>query len=702
MPNQKDGKIMKRFLTFVLTAAMLLSASVTVFAEDATELALTAGSHLVLDRENGYVDKIDGTITVAQLKANFAGAVNVADKADDKLVATDDVITAGADSLKALVYGDVNRDGKIALGDAAAMLKTIAKWETAINPDAADVDKNNKVNLGDVSKILKFIAGWDDISLGNVRMVFENKALTAEYDDPTLDLSFTSMMHKVGAHQIQMYDTSERSYKMKLARNEYESCQVLLYSEERREGMTVELAPFVSEFGDATIESELEFVMYDDDLAVFTRVIGDNGKTTDPQEVYIDDMPEVLLDMADTFEVDDNHFQHFVITVKSEKDSPAGMYKSTITFRDSEGKEVKKADVYAYVWDFTLSDTPASASLFGTARTAVGSQHPDYVEHMLSMNLSSYVAPMNLLTDEGSAYMDDPRVTAFIIDGFSGPYTGDISDADTIALYQKVKSNPEWFKKGLFYYTDEPYMEGLYQVKTTYEYMANLLGIKDLSEVRNLTPFGQSWPDAEHQAQCIDAVEFIKPYINVWVPVSMAYHRWEEGGRWMPRYAYSKYGDYTDRIEEMRTRGDDIWWYVCVAPEVPYANYFNCYQGVINRLLSWQQYFNNVNGVLYYATGEYWNGISKHQFDIKNGDGTLQFPGEKWGRVGPQSSWRLLQIRDGFDDFDYMKIAEELVGRAEVMKVVTKVSSGMLKYTEDYRVLVACRDEIVKMILKAQ
>ena len=36
------------------------------------------------------------------------------------------------------------------------------------------------------------------------------------------------------------------------------------------------------------------------------------------------------------------------------------------------------------------------------------------------------------------------------------------------------------------------------------------------------------------------------------------------------------------------------------------------------------------------------------------------------------------------------------------MEVVKKVTTGMLQYTEDYRVLDACRDEIVEMILDSQ
>ena len=69
-----------------------------------------------------------------------------------------------------------------------------------------------------------------------------------------------------------------------------------------------------------------------------------------------------------------------------------------------------------------------------------------------------------------------------------------------------------------------------------------------------------------------------------------------------------------------------------------------------------------------------------------------------WGIKGGIS----VQVRDGFDDFDYLRMAEELVGREEVMKVVNKVTTGMLQFTEDYRVLEAARDEIVQLILDNQ
>ncbi len=705
---------MKKILVTTLVAAMLFTGVGAVFASDdvpvvQTGLTLADGSHLVVDKEFGYVDKIDGTITVAAVKANFASEITVAGadgsvKSNDAAVATDDVVSAGEATLKALIYGDVDRTGIINIIDASAVLKYIAKWDTDINLDAADVDKSGGVNLADVTKILKAVAKWADISLGNVRMVFENKKQTAENEDPTLQLSFTSIMNKIGANQMQ--STGDYSYKIKTARNEYESCTVLLWSDTAKEGMTAELSDFVSEYGDAVLDAKLEWVQYIPDYAVFTNVNASDFSMTEVNETaYRDDIPEVVLEMADTFELQAERLQQFIITTNAGKDTPEGMYKATLTFKDAEGKEVKKADVYAYVYDFTLPDAPHSASLFAGA----GRYNVENFEFLLDHNLSSYVLPYDITDERADAYMSDPRVTAFVIagggagpngeHGMAGIYGSlmDRSDEVTVASYNKVASNPEWFKKGLFYYTDEPYNELLFEVRDAYNYVTELLGT---TNIRNMTPFGHSYPDAEHQGKCIDSVEFIKDYINVWVPISAAYHRVAEGGTWTPRFVLSRHGEYYERVEKFRERGDTIWWYVCATPEPPYANYFTFYQGVIVRLLSWQQYFNDVDGVLYYRT--LGGAISKYQFNIGNGDGVLSYEAKTWGREGYAASWRLLQIRDGFDDFDYLRMAEELVGREKVMEVVKTVSGGMLSYTEDYKVLEAARDEIIEMILEAQ
>ena len=698
---------MKRIISILITGTMLICGIGSVFAAEQTDtadsLVLSESSHLKLDRDAGFVDMIDGTVTVAELKSNFVGTVVVAvadgtAKADDEAVATGDTVVAGDDSLMAIIYGDADGNGKVNIGDVAAALKSIAKWDVDISAYAADVDKNGKVNLADASKVLKKVAKWDDISLGNVRMVFDNTHVNAENENADMELFFTDMMNKLGRRQTE--NTGLNAFKMKMAKNETESCQALLLSDSDMEGLTAELTPFEYEFGGHSLESKLEWINYYDHN-ILTRV--------NPRNMadfwYGDYFPEIVLPMADSFELQSDMLQHLIISVTAGKDAPAGMYRAALNIKDADGKVIKTAYVYAYVWDFALPDAPYSASIFNTQWYGGKNDeysYKDYYNFMLDNNLSAYVLPYDIDTPEGQAYMSDPRVSAFVIagEGYGGIMSED--DEDTKKYFEIVQSNPEWAKKGLFYYTDEPWGPGLLNVKTTYEHLVDVLGTTE--GIRNITPLAgnDSFVDEDHQNRGIDPVAYIDPYINVWCPQSPAFHRMNEGGLWTPRRMVSLYGEFPERAEAFKAKGEEMWWYVCCSPEVPYANYFTWYQGVILRVLLWQQYFNDVDGQLYYATGAHWDRISKNQFDIYNGDGVLMFPGEFFGRTGPCASWRLYQVRDGFDDFDYLRIAEELVGREAVMKVVNKVTSGMLKFTEDYRVLDACRDEIVQMILEAQ
>jgi len=702
---------MKRILSALLASLMLLGvAPAAIFAEGETSLTLSDSSHLLLDTEKGYVDKIDGTVTVADLKAEFASAITVktgdAEKTDDKFVATDDTVSAGADSLKALIYGDVDRTGKINLSDVSGTMKHVARWNPDVNTDAADVDKSGAVNLLDASKLLKFIAGFEDISLGNVRLVFDNTKLNAPAEDKNLELFFSNLMDKT--KQEDTKNSGYNSFKIKLAKNEAEGCHFIITAKENVEGLTAELSDFVHEYGEGTIVPRMNEIGYYGNALMINVLPKQNY---DDSNFDYGNIPEVILPMSDSFEVEGGLAQHFTISVRTTKDTPAGMYKATLNIKNSAGEIVKTADVYLNVWDFTLPDAPYSASLFAGASFGNYGRKA-YYDMMLEHDISSYTLPYEITDPEADAYMSDPRVTAFVIAGGVTGDNGELgtdmyggsmneSPADTVANYNKVMSNPEWAKKGLFYYFDEPWGPHLDRIGPTYEYVTNLLGV---DEIRNMAPLGGN--DGYENEYCtnnmVDPVDYIDPYMNLWCPQSPAFHLWSEGGKWGLRKFYNKYGEFADRAKAFKEKGEEMWWYVCCSPEAPYANYFTWYQGVIVRLLSWQQFYNDVDGVLYYGIGVHWNQITKHKFEIYNGDGVLAFPGEKFGFEGPLESWRLLQIRDGIDDIDYLSMAEELVGNEAVIEVVKTVTSGMLKYTEDWQVLDAARDRIAKLILENQ
>ncbi|MBE6709018.1 MAG: DUF4091 domain-containing protein [Ruminococcaceae bacterium] len=701
---------MKKLLTLVLTGAMLLSCAVSVFADDAG-LALVEGSRLKV--ENGIVDMIDGTLTVGELKANFAGAVDVAGKADDAAVCSDDAVTAGGETAKAIIWGDASKDGKITLTDATRMLQSIAKWNVDISATAGDVDRNDKLTLADVSKLLQKLAKWDNISLGNVRWVLDNSKIKAENENAALDLFFNTNLIKTGRSDNE--NTGYNAYKVKLARNESEACQFYVAAKENFEGLTVELSDFVHEYGEGTVAAEI-LMHYYIDMTVHTNALKES-----PEEIIENDgFVDPLLPLADSFEVKADKNQGFTINVTAGKDTPAGMYKAVLTVKDSEGKAVKCANVFVEVWDFTLPDTPYSKSSFGMSGYSIyatlgaydkkwyngdnAATHAAHYEFLLQHNISAYQLPYEPTDSRADALMSDPRVTSFEICGENLRLPEDDNWNQTMANWNKVQSNPVWAEKGHFYYVDEPYMTGSTLIKHQYEYITEKLGADADFDI--IVPFFNSDVDP---GQYIDMLEFIQPYVDIFVPRSDGFHANTAGvpyGRspWTSRGIVNKKGENLDRIMKLKEDPEnELWWYVCIDPGFPYPNLFTVQQGNMNRVIWWQQFIFDTEGFLYWATQAEWDTFRKSN-NVGIGDGCLMYLGAFFGYEQnlPITSYRLIQVRDGFDDFDYLKMAEELVGREKVMEIVTKLTTDVLKVNEDPAVMEACRDAVAKLIVENQ
>ena len=701
---------MKKLLTLALTAAMLLSSAVSVFADDAG-LALAEGSHLKI--ENGIVDMIDGTLTVGELKAEFAGAVDVAGKADDALVFADDIVTAGGESAKAVIWGDASKDGKITLTDATRMLQSIAKWNVDISEFAGDVDRNGNVNLSDVAKLLQKLALWDDISLGNVRWVFENTKLKAENESSELELYFESPLVKIA--QSNTKNTGENAYKIKSARNETESCQFFVSSEKDMEGLTVELSEFEHEYGEGTLSGEM-FIHYYYKMQVITNCLIENYPSVEEDDYF----PEALLPLADSFEVKDGKNQGFTVNVAVPEDAAAGMYKATLTLRDADGCELKRANIYTYVWDITLPDTPYSKSAFGLSGFSIyaalgkydtkwysGDDNATLAAHydfLLDHNISAYQLPYSITDSRADAYMSDPRVTAFEINGENLSFPDQDNWTQVEANWEKVQSNPVWADKGYFYYVDEPQGEaGAERVKAQHEYLCEKLGTDDFKVT---IPFGNTMADLNNN---IDMIEFMLPYVDIYVPSSGGFMPNTAGnhyneGIWTPRQAYNKFGESLPRLQAIKDDPEkELWWYVCVGPQFPWPNLFTTHQGIMTRVIWWQQFMYDTDGFLYWATQADWDKVIKSKSEFPtNGDGILMYLGAFFGYEQniPVASWRLTQVRDGFDDFDYLRMAEELAGRDAVLDIVTKLTTNVTTVKEDPTLMEKLRDAVAELILE--
>lgn len=132
---------------------------------------------------------------------------------------------------------------------------------------------------------------------------------------------------------------------------------------------------------------------------------------------------------------------------------------------------------------------------------------------------------------------------------------------------------------------------------------------------------------------------------------------------WIPLTAYHD----PVTAAEARAAGAEVWWYTCIAPTRPHANWFIEYPALEARLLWWMSYRQRVDGYLYYTLNRWpgnsqplqpprlgnkvrsWNPAS---LGTANGDGCLLYPGPD----SPLTSIRLENVRDGLEDLELLRI----------------------------------------------
>ena len=155
-------------------------------------------------------------------------------------------------------------------------------------------------------------------------------------------------------------------------------------------------------------------------------------------------------------------------------------------------------------------------------------------------------------------------------------------------------------------------------------------------------------------------------------------------------------------MNALKEEGNKIWWYVCWEPGNPFCNLFVDEIGIQHRELFWQQYLYEVEGFLYWSvnswttTDDPWTvtPLSRPGGAYVYGDGCLLYPGKNVGVDGPVASLRLDCIRDGVEDFDLLKLAEEHLGREWVTAQVKKVSESVTVHTKDNSLFVSVRNAI--------
>ena len=161
---------------------------------------------------------------------------------------------------------------------------------------------------------------------------------------------------------------------------------------------------------------------------------------------------------------------------------------------------------------------------------------------------------------------------------------------------------------------------------------------------------------------------------------------------------------------ELRKKGHQVWWYTCCGPYYPYANFASLeYPFRDARLLAWMSYYNETDGFLFWHTNNWYRGTkylnddSSFQPDFRlfviggaSGDGQFLYPGKKQ----PYPSIRLANIRDGSEDYDYLKLMEKVAGKKQTLLLAEKLVPDVCNFVTDHKTILKIRDTAAKIITR--
>ena len=430
----------------------------------------------------------------------------------------------------------------------------------------------------------------------------------------------------------------------------------------------------------------------------------------------------------------------FVVEATTTADTTPGAYKATVEIYDQEsGKCIKAANLYTYVYNVTLSEETSLDTAFGLWDIV-----PNYMHHYnengdltryTDVEITKAVAEYflkNRITLTGS-------LTYFNImgaDWFKNPRVTTVRVL-TKEHFDSMKDDPILASKMFYYGQDEPgvprgwrpigYPDGTnetvydntgllsvlaiareadmlreawgwenYRLMVPFERIMNYANFNENS-VDKTTAF-PAWYDQYKVNGQKDSIDYLDEYVNVWTSVFTGATPKDlvsalDGELYMQSNQQDKlFGEFRDRMEGLQTeKGHELWNYVACQPPYtsPYQNILLFNDGTEGRTMFWTTYLLNGTGFLYWHVS-YYDVAGNTTYTMRApfsktgpGDGILVFPGSAYNQLDPIPSIRLLNMRDGIEEYQLLTMLEAAKGEAFTDELVSHIVTSTVTFTRD-------------------
>ena len=263
---------------------------------------------------------------------------------------------------------------------------------------------------------------------------------------------------------------------------------------------------------------------------------------------------------------------------------------------------------------------------------------------------------------DGSKFDDGVGVTRFDVARFSPGHPGGLDSEEILAAGALARHLDErgWWDRAYVYAIDEPVFNG---GDAAYQQIHD--------DVQALVDAEPLWEGHTLVTSSYD--ERIDGDVGIWCPVNTMLGDW-----FYPSGVHPGAEFYAERAD----LGEELWIYVCNADFPPAAGYdIDTAIGYEPRIVKWGAWYEGATGFLYWRTNFWvaddpWNVFRDPDlfgsFLARNSDGFLLYPGDHAGTEaplgspdeieldGPIVSYRLKQIRDGLEDWELFRLAEDL------------------------------------------
>ncbi|MBQ2921963.1 MAG: DUF4091 domain-containing protein [Tyzzerella sp.] len=476
-----------------------------------------------------------------------------------------------------------------------------------------------------------------------------------------------------------------------MAKNEHESAQIIITPQSDVSSFSIELSHLKSE--------DRMFYIWKDQLTVYLQKYICVSESSPDAEKYGNGpglYPDALLPFEKVWEYGENKIkagqnQAIFISLKVPSNQRAGNYKGAFTLTvDGEKYSIP---VKVTVWDFEVSSKVHCQSDFviGNRGLQLGendyfpAMYRKYVEKLIEFRLAPHrlMQFMNRPYNEGSDFVEavryymapgKPDLSTIMLPVYPHAVTG-IDEPDykkhVLALADAcIEDGVNYFAKAAVYcgFIDEPHLNNGWDETNRV--------CKRYEDLKNETAdeFEAVAPKTEFAKEVITSMREVPNFVTIHFD-----ERITEVKNWCPRLACMATKEEREQYRKAANGGKN-WWYQCgVKADTP--NYGIDHNLIDARILMWMTYDYGLQGTLYWETVQFFKWVFcleshiNHEVIIDcykepvrcagdNGDGFLLYPGKPYGIFGPVESIRLHAIRDGYEEYEYLYLYENLCKQA--------------------------------------